>query len=98
MYALKVPKSENFSLAFFALSEPIWVCDLGNGEKNRILYQLIPDFDGFWYFVAYWVWGKQKKNEARPKLKVGGGYLWANKHAYNVFFGNFWSFCSFMNV
>jgi hypothetical protein len=29
----KVPKRENFSLAFFALSEPIWVCDLGTGEK-----------------------------------------------------------------
>jgi hypothetical protein len=44
---LKVPKRENFSLSFFALSEPIWVCDLGNGEKNRIFYQLTPDFDGF---------------------------------------------------
>ncbi len=32
---LKVPKRENFSLAFFALSEPIWVCDLGSREKNR---------------------------------------------------------------
>ncbi len=32
---LKVPKHENFLLAFFALSEPIWVCDLGSGEKNR---------------------------------------------------------------
>jgi hypothetical protein len=31
---LKVPKHENFSLAFFALSEPIWVCDLGTGPKN----------------------------------------------------------------
>ncbi len=30
---LKVPKRENFSLAFFALSEPIWVCDLGSGKK-----------------------------------------------------------------
>ncbi len=28
-----MPKRENFSLAFFALSEPIWVCDLGTGEK-----------------------------------------------------------------
>ncbi len=31
--SLKVPKRENFSLAFFALSEPIWVCDLGSGKK-----------------------------------------------------------------
>jgi hypothetical protein len=46
---LKVPKRENFSLAFFALNKPIWVCDLGTGEKNRIFYQLIPDFDGFWF-------------------------------------------------
>ncbi len=30
---LKVPKRENFSLAFFAQSEPIWVCDLGSGKK-----------------------------------------------------------------
>jgi hypothetical protein len=28
-----VPKRENFSLAFFALSEPTWVCDLGSGKK-----------------------------------------------------------------
>ncbi len=48
-------------LSFFALSEPIWVCDLGTGEKNRIFDQLIPDFDGFWFFAAYWVCGKQKK-------------------------------------
>ncbi len=50
---LKVPKRENFSLAFFALSEPIWVCDLGTREKNGIFYQLTPDFDGFWFFAAY---------------------------------------------
>ena len=60
-YLLKVPKRENFSLAFFALSEPIWVCDLGTGDKNRIFYQLTPDFDSFWFFAAHWVCGKQKK-------------------------------------
>ncbi len=59
---LKVPKHENFSLLFFELSEPIWVCDLKTGEKNRIFYQLTPDFDGFWFFATYWVCGKQKKN------------------------------------
>jgi hypothetical protein len=32
---LKVPKRENFSFAFFALSEPIWVCDLGTRPKNQ---------------------------------------------------------------
>jgi hypothetical protein len=31
--SLKVHKRENFSLAFFALSEPIWVCELGLGKK-----------------------------------------------------------------
>jgi hypothetical protein len=51
--SLNVPKRENFSLSFFALSEPIWVCDLGTGEKNRIFYQLTPDFDGFWFFAAH---------------------------------------------
>jgi hypothetical protein len=50
---LKVPKRENFSLAFFALTEPIWVCELGTDEKNRIFYRLTPDFDGFWFFAAY---------------------------------------------
>jgi len=50
---LKVPKRENFSIAFFALSEPIWVCDLGSGEKNRIFYQITPDFEGLWFFAAY---------------------------------------------
>jgi hypothetical protein len=50
---LKVPKRENFSLAFFALSEPIWVCELGTDEKNRIFYRLTPEFDGFWFFAAY---------------------------------------------
>jgi hypothetical protein len=51
--SLKVPKRENFSLAFFAQSEPTWVCDLGSGEKNRIFYQMTPVFDGFWFFAAY---------------------------------------------
>jgi hypothetical protein len=50
---LKVPKRENFSLAFFALSEPTWVCDLGSGKKSRIFYQMIPDFEGLWFFAAY---------------------------------------------
>jgi hypothetical protein len=50
MSCLKVPKLENFSLAFFALSEPIWVCDLGTGKKNQLFYQLTPDFDSFWFF------------------------------------------------
>ncbi len=50
---LKVPNRENFLLAFFALSKLIWVCELGTGEKNRIFCQLTPDFDGFWFFVAY---------------------------------------------
>ncbi len=59
---LKVPKRENFSLAFFALIEPIWVCDLGTGEKNRIFYQVTPDFDSFSFFAAHWVCGKPKKN------------------------------------
>ncbi len=52
-YRLKVPKRENISLAFFALSEPIWVCDLGSGKKNRFFYQMIPDFEGLWFFAAY---------------------------------------------
>jgi hypothetical protein len=70
-----VPKRENFSLAFFALSEPIWVCDLGTGEKNRIYYQLTPDFDGFCFLPYTDCAVNKKKFEARPKLKVGGGCI-----------------------
>ncbi len=50
---LKVPKRENFLLAFFALSEPIWVCDEGTAKKIEFFYQLTPNFDGFWFFAAY---------------------------------------------
>jgi hypothetical protein len=39
--------------AFFALSEPTWICDLGSGKKNRIFYQMTPDFEGYWFFAAY---------------------------------------------
>jgi hypothetical protein len=48
-----VPKRENFSLAFFALSEPIWACDVGTAEKIEIFYHLTADFDVFWFFAAY---------------------------------------------
>jgi hypothetical protein len=56
-----VPKHENFSIAFFALSEPIWVCDEGTAKKIEFFYRLTPDFDGFGFFAAYSVCGKQKK-------------------------------------
>ncbi len=70
-----MPKRENFSLTFFAPSEPIWVCDLGTGGKNRIFDQLTPDFDGFGFLPHTECAVTQKKFEARPKLKVGGGFL-----------------------
>jgi hypothetical protein len=63
---LKVPKRENFSLAFYALSEPIWACDVGTAEKIEIFYQLTADFDVLWFFAANCVCGKQTKN-----LKLG---------------------------
>ncbi len=50
---LKVPKRENFSLAFFTLSEPIWVGDLGTAKKIRFFITLPHDFDGFRFFAAY---------------------------------------------
>ncbi len=37
---LKVPKRENFLLAFFALSEPIWVGDLE--KKKKIFFSIWP--------------------------------------------------------
>jgi hypothetical protein len=67
--ALKVPKRENFSIAFFAQSEPIWICDVGTSKKIEFFSQLNPDFDGFWFFAAYWVCGKPKKN-----LNLGQNY------------------------
>ncbi len=39
--AFKVPKRENFLLAFFALSEPIWVGDLGTKQK-KIFFRIWP--------------------------------------------------------
>jgi hypothetical protein len=33
-----------------------------NFEKFEFFSQLTPDFDGFWFFAAYWVFGKPKKN------------------------------------
>ncbi len=47
---LKVPKHENFSIAFFALSEPIWVCDVGTVKKIEFFYRLTRDLMvlGFW--------------------------------------------------
>jgi hypothetical protein len=52
-FPLKVPKHENFSIAFFALSEPIWVCDVGTTKKIEFFYRLTPDFDSFGFFAAY---------------------------------------------
>ena len=37
---LKVPKRENFSIAFFAQSEPIWICDVGTSKKIEFFSQL----------------------------------------------------------
>jgi hypothetical protein len=48
-----MPKHENFSLAFFALSEPIWVGDLGSDKKKTFFYHLIPAFDGFLFLAAH---------------------------------------------
>jgi hypothetical protein len=42
-----VPKRENFLIAFFAQSEPIWICDVGTLKKIDFFSQLTPDFDGF---------------------------------------------------
>ncbi len=49
------------SIAFFAQSEPIWVCGVGTAKKIEFFYRWTPDFDGFGFFAAYWVCGKQKK-------------------------------------
>jgi hypothetical protein len=59
---LKVPKRDNFLLALFALSEPIWVCDIRTAKKIEFFYQLTPILDCFWFFAAY----KKKIFEAGP--------------------------------
>ncbi len=47
-FLLKVPKREKFSHSFFALSEPIWVCDLGAGKNwFFIIWPLILMVSGF---------------------------------------------------
>jgi hypothetical protein len=66
---LKMPKRENFLLAFFAPSETIWVCDLGT-KKKSFFYQVSPEFDGFWFFTPFWVCGRQ------TKLKLGKNEKW----------------------
>ncbi len=35
-FYMQVPKHENFSLAFFTLSEPFWVCDLETRKKTNV--------------------------------------------------------------
>ncbi len=40
--SLKVPKRENFLLAFFAVNEPIWVCDLENKKKIKNFWRMTP--------------------------------------------------------
>ena len=52
-HLLKVPKRENFLLAFFAQTKPIWVCDLEIKKNKRKFKRLTPDFDSFWFFAAY---------------------------------------------
>jgi hypothetical protein len=49
---LKVPKRENFELAFFTLNDPIWVVGLGTEAKNEFFFHFGPDFDGFWFFTT----------------------------------------------
>jgi hypothetical protein len=95
---LKVPKRENFLLAFFALSEPIWVGDLGTKPQKIFFSHLTPDFDRFWFFAAYWVCGKSKKNLVRPKLKVDCCCIGAHMCTYNGFFWKFYSYGTLMNV
>jgi hypothetical protein len=39
-HLLKVHKRENFPLAFFTLTEPIWIGDLGTGETIDFFFIL----------------------------------------------------------
>jgi hypothetical protein len=78
---LKGAQALEFSLAFFTLSEPIWVCDLATGKQIDFFYQLAHDFECFWFFAAYAMCGKKEKNYREAKTKS-----WAYMNALNEFF------------
>jgi hypothetical protein len=44
-------------LAFFTLGDPVWVGDLGS-EAKKHFFSFAPDFNGFWFFTACWVFYK----------------------------------------
>jgi hypothetical protein len=92
-----VPKHENFSLAFFTLSESDWLCDLETG-KNQYFYQLTPDFVVFVFLQHTECVVKKKKVEARPKLKVGGSCSWAPVCMLTMFFFIFWFFYECLKI
>jgi hypothetical protein len=68
-----MPKRENFSLAFFALSEPIWVCDLGSGEKIGFF---IPDFEDY-VFLPHTECAANKKKLSKAKIKSWWWLPWS---------------------
>ncbi len=76
---LKVPKRENFSLAFFALSEPIWVCDWGSGKKIDFFIQwsLISKVYGFLPHTECAV--NKKKILSKAKIK---SWWWLSQSPY----------------
>ncbi len=58
--SLKVLNHENFELAFFTLSDTIWIGDFGTEPKNRIFYIIILVLISmkFLLFAASSVFGK----------------------------------------
>ncbi len=59
MDSLKVSKRENFELAIFTLSDPIWEGDSGTEAKNKFFYQFGKKFlvvGSIWaHIYAYYV-------------------------------------------
>ncbi len=51
--SVKGAQASEFFLRVFALSEPIWVCDIETGPKNPFFYHLTPHSERFWFFAAY---------------------------------------------
>jgi hypothetical protein len=95
---LKVPKRENFSLTFFALSEPIWVCDWETGEKVDFFYQLTPDFEGFGYLPHTECAVNENKIWSYAKIKCWRWLILSPYVCLQCVFEEFWFFYESLTI
>jgi hypothetical protein len=86
---LKVPKRENFEVAFFTLFTPFWLGDLQTDPKNRLFYHFAPDFDGFSTKLCNWACSKKKIGDSVAKIEVVVGCFWTHMLVKISFFNRF---------